>query len=428
MNQLDVCLHDRLVGMLERAEQGRLRFSYSPEVPTDPSPPLSLSLPVRAEPYEDEECRGYFSGLLPEGGFLRAVARAFGVSASNAFSVLDAIGGECAGAVSLAPAGTARPAPGGVRWLDAAGLHDLIAESPERVLAEGFDGEGLRLSLAGAQEKLPVIFGGGRVGITAGEPPSTHIIKLPIEGFSDTVPNESYCLALAAASGLTVCDAEARTASPTAFFGEPPEGSIPFLQVRRYDRTAEEPVRRIHQEDFCQALGHPPDIKYEAEGGPGVSDCARLISQHSAVPARDRLAFAEALLFNLVIGNCDAHAKNYSLILEGEGAPRLAPLYDLLSTAIYPRLSRRLAMRLGGENRPEYIRPRHLERMAADLGMRPLALQRRANDLCERVEAALPVADERVAGDFLEPKVHTQIRSRVESGIKLLRGAATSEQ
>lgn len=428
MRQLDVRLHDILVGALERTDQGRLRFSYAPETPPDLAPPLSLSMPVRPEPYEDDECRGYFSGLLPEGGFLRAVARAFGVSASNAFSVLDAIGGECAGAVSLSPAGAGRPGPGSPRWLDARELYDLLAGSPGRVLAAGFDGEGLRLSLAGAQEKLPVMFARGQIAITGGEPPSTHIIKLPIEGFRDTVPNESYCLALAGESGLNAVEAGARTASPTAFIGEPPEDSIPFLQGTRYDRRLEAPITRIHQEDFCQALGRPPEVKYEAEGGPDVADCAELISRHSAVPARDRLAFADALLFNVVVGNLDAHSKNYSLILEGDDAPRLAPLYDVLSTSVYPGLTRKLAMKLGGEDRPEYIRPRHLERLAADLGMRAAPLRRRANDLCGRIEVALPGVDERVAGDFRHAEIHERIRGRVVDGIRLLRDATASTQ
>jgi len=427
VRHLDVHLHDTLVGALERTDQGRLRFSYMPGTPENLEPPLSLSLRVRAEPYEDGECRGYFSGLLPEGGFLRAVARAFGVSASNAFSVLDAIGGECAGAVSLSPAGTGRPpTPGGPRWLDERELYEILDGSPERVMAAGLDGEGLRLSLAGAPEKLPVIFGGGRIAITGGEPPSTHILKLPIAGFRDTVPNESYCLALADASGLNVAGAIARIASPNAFIDEAPEDSIPFLQVTRYDRATEAPIARIHQEDFCQALGRPPEVKYEAEGGPNVADCAALIGRHSAVPARDRLAFAEALLFNLVIGNLDAHSKNYSLILEGGDTPRLAPLYDLLSTSIYPGLSRKLAMKFGGENRPEYIRPRHLERLATDLGMRAAPLRRRAKDLCERIEVALPLADERVAGDFRHGETHEKVRERIGEGIRLLRGAAAS--
>lgn len=423
MKQLDVHLHDELVGRLERVEQGRLRFAYLPGVPSDLRPPLSLSLPVREEAYEDGECRGYFSGLLPEGGFLRAVARAFGVSASNAFAVLDAIGGECAGAVSLAPLGSPPPATGGPRSVDPAELYKLLSESPERVLAEGFDGEGLRLSLAGAQEKLPVIFDGGEVSITGGEPPSTHIIKLPIRGFEDTVANEGYCLALAAASGLDAVAGRPRVARPLASADDALE-PIPFLQVTRYDRTPGLRAGRIQQEDFCQALGRPPELKYEAEGGPSVADCAGLISRHSAVPARDRLAFADALLFNVAVGNHDAHSKNYSLILEGDDAPRLAPLYDLVSTAVYPGLTRRLAMRFGGENRPEYIRPRHLERMASDLGMRPVGLRRRADDLCERIDSALPVADEQAAGCFEHPEVHARIHDRVRSGIKLLRDLA----
>jgi len=423
MSRLDVHLHEKRVGRLERTDQGRLRFSYLPHVEAGQQPPLSLSLPVRPEPFDDDECRGYFSGLLPEGGFLRGVARAFGVSASNAFSVLNAIGGECAGAVSLAPPEAERPTPGGPRWLDSPKLYELLAESPEHAMAVGLDGEGLRLSLAGAQEKLPVMFGGGRIGITAGDPPSTHIVKLPIAGYADTVANESYCLALARAGELDAAEAGARIASPTAYVAEPPEGAIPYLQVTRYDRTPEDPVRRIHQEDLCQALGVAPELKYEAEGGPGVADCIGLLERHSAVPAKDRLAFADALLFNLIIGNHDAHSKNYSLILEGDSAPRLAPLYDLLSTSIYPGLPRKLAMGLGGENRPDYFRQRHVERLAADLGMRPTALRRRAGDLCDRVDAALSAADEQVAGDFLDGRTHERIRARVAAGLRLVRAA-----
>ncbi len=200
--------------------------------------------------------------------------------------------------------------------------------------------------------------------------------------------------------------------------------SIPFLQVTRYDRVEGPPFRRIHQEDFCQALGRPPEEKYEADGGPTVAACAALIGRHSAVPARDRLAFCDALLFNLVIGNNDAHAKNYSLLLEGPESPRLAPLYDLLSTAVYPGVSRKLAMRYGGESRRDYIRPRHLERLAEDLGMRPPALRRRAHALCERVEGARPAVDDSARAEFANPKVLERIQQCVEGGLRLLREAA----
>ncbi|MFN8152172.1 MAG: type II toxin-antitoxin system HipA family toxin [Solirubrobacterales bacterium] len=424
MSALDVHLHDRRLGTLERIEGGRLRFTYDGGVEADMRPPLSLSLPVRTEAYEDAECRGYFSGLLPEGGFLRGVARAFGVSASNAFSVLDAIGGECAGAVSLSPSGAERPAAGGPRWLDPPELYEVLAQTPERIMATGIDGEGLRLSLAGAQEKLPVMFEGGRVGVTGGDPPSTHIVKLPIPGYQDTVANENYCLALAAASGLTVAESDARSSGASDASDEA-DDSIPFLLVTRYDRV-EGPVRRLHQEDLCQALGRPPEVKYEAEGGPSVRDCADLMTRHSAIPARDRLAFCDALLFNLVIGNHDAHSKNYSLLLEGPDTPRLASLYDLLSTAIYPNLSRKLAMRYGGEDRPGYIERRHLDRLAQDLGMRGPALARRAAALADRVEAGVPLADERAAAHFRDPEILAKIKDRVEAGLKILRRATVS--
>lgn len=421
MSRLDVHLHVPRVGVLERVEQSRLRFTYRGEPEALRGlPPLSLSLPLRREPFSDEECRGFFSGLLPEGGFLRAVARAFGVSASNPFAVLEAIGGECAGAISLAPPGAGPPSPREPWWPSPFELVDVLQRSPGRVLQAGVGdhGEGLRLSLAGAQDKLPVVFAEGRIGITRGNPPSTHIVKLPIEGFPDTVANEQLCLALARASGLDAAEAVARRAD-----GEQAKGPhLRYLLVTRYDRRAEPPAR-LHQEDVCQALGVPPELKYQAEGGPTVADCASLIARHSAVPARDRLAFADALIFNLLIGNHDAHAKNYSLMLEGPDAPRLAPLYDLLSTSVYPDLSRKLAMKLGGENRPVYIRGRHLDRLAGELNMRPRAFRRRAADLAARVTAALPEVAERLATNFDHPSTLQHITDQVQAAARRLRSA-----
>jgi hypothetical protein len=148
----------------------------------------------------------------------------------------------------------------------------------------------------------------------------------------------------------------------------------------------------VHQEDFCQALGLVPAVKYEKEGGPGVADCADLIRRHCSAPARDITAFLDALLFNFVIANYDAHSKNYSLLLDGPGSIRLAPLYDLLSTAVFQGTDRKLAMKYGGENRPSYVRGRHLDRMAADLDVKPSLVRRRAGLMAERVQASVEAA------------------------------------
>lgn len=438
MNALDVLLHEDRVGRLERAEQGRLRFRYLDSWIGAEGAPLSLSLPVRSEPFENDDSRPFFGGLLPEGDFLRAVARAFGVSATNPFAVLAAIGGECAGAVSLARVDAEPPTSRAPHWLDASELHQLITDLPRRPLLAGGGEDGLRLSLAGVQDKLPVIFGGGRVGITRGSPPSTHIIKLPDTRFEDMVANEAYCLAIATHAGLDVVDAGARIATGHGSF-EPREDDKQYLLVWRYDRLDPEGrgitpasaatylypahARRIHQEDLCQALGVVAEDKYEADGGPGIAACAELIRQHAAAPAVDLLAFVDAVLFNFLIGNHDAHSKNFSLLLEGERARRLSPLYDLISTAAYQGLSRKMAMKIGGEYRPEWVRGRHLERMATDLGMSGPAVRERAEALCDRVLSAREAAATELGSPFEDRPIVRRIHDLISDRVGLLRAA-----
>lgn len=418
MTALDVYLHEEQVGRLERLPQARLRFAYAPARIAGEGQPLSLGLPVRDEAYDDAECRPFFSGLLPEGGFLRAIARAFHVSAGNPFSVLAEIGGECAGAVSLAspdvepPFASASPPT----WPGEGDLATLLAELPGRPLLFGIDGEdeSLRLSLAGAQDKLPVLVVEGKIGITRGDPPSTHIVKTPVADIDGMVANEAFCMALARAVGLAV--AETRPIRVDAQEG---------LLVTRYDRSRDgSTVRRIHQEDLCQALCRLPEQKYEADGGPGVEACADLLRRHSAAPAVDLLAFLDALTFNFAIGNGDAHAKNYSLLLEGEQAPRLAPLYDLLSTRAYGRrFGRKMAMKYGGEYRFDRIRGRHLQRLARELGISESVAQSRVLDLCERAVEAMPAARRSLPDTWQGEAVIDVIEEVVRDSAERLRGA-----
>lgn len=418
MNVLDVYLHDDRAGLLERGDSGAIRFTYDPGWLAAAETPISLSLPLRVEPYEDPECRPFFKGLLPEGEFLRAVARTFHISADNPFTVLQEIGGECAGAVSLvAPGGeppfASAPDP---QWLAEAELATLLAELPSRPLLSGpEDDEGVRLSLAGTRDKLPVLIQEDRVGITRGRPPSTHIVKVPPAGLEGFVANEAYCMALAREVGLTVA-----TAVPLR------AGDLEALSVERYDRFREgSEVRRVHQEDFCQASGLPPEMKYEAEGGPGVADCARLIRAHGATPGLTALALLDALLFNFLIGNADAHAKNYSLLLEGPRTPQLAPLYDLLSTRAYGRqFGRKMGMKYGGEYRPEKVRGRHLDRMGEDLGITARGVLIHANDLAERTLRAREAARESLPAGWRDEPIIDMIDEIVAEFADLLRRAA----
>lgn len=401
MTTLNVYFHSDLAGRLERLPGAELGFAYETVwAATADRTPLSLSLPLREEPFGDVECRPFFSGLLPEGEFLKAIARAFHISAGNPFNVLAEIGGECAGAVSLVSPGeeppfVAAPPP---RWLGGSEMGELLAELPSRPLLFGVDqeDEGLRLSLAGARDKLPVLARKDQLGITQGRPPSTHLVKAPIPDVNGMVANEAFCMALANEAGLTVAEATPIRA-----------GEQEGLLVTRYDRARDgETVHRIHQEDFCQALGCLPEQKYESEGGPGVEACASLLHRSSAAPAVDLLGFLDALIFNLLIGNADAHAKNYSLLLEGNGTPRLAPLYDLLSTRVYGRrFGRKMAMKYGGEYRPERIRGRHLDRLAGELGIASRRVRIRAHALAGIVTTSAERAQQRLPLEWQDSEV-----------------------
>lgn len=419
MTALDVYLHEDLVGALERHEQARLAFQYTPEWVERGGEALSLSLPLREEPFGDEECRPFFAGLLPEGEFLRSIARFFQVSAENPFSVLSEIGGECAGAVSLASPGSEPPFlnAAGPRWLGEDELARLLADMPSPTLIDegGEEGGGFRLSLAGTRDKLSVLRERDRIGVTRGRPPSTHIIKKPVAELKGMVANEAYCLSLAAESGLVTA-----TASPLA------AGEQEGLLVRRYDRRQLDggEVVRIHQEDFCQALGVLPDLKYQAEGGPSIAACAALIREHVSAPAVDLPRFLDALLFNLLIGNTDAHGKNFSLLLDGDGAPALAPLYDLLSARAYWPFERKMAMKYGDEYRGDRIRGRHLDRLASELEIAPAGVRRRARGIGERVMTASPKARERLPEPWRGAEVLDSIDQLVKDSAEEIRRAA----
>jgi len=420
VTELEVFLHDEPIGRLRRLPQARLRFTYDPGWVGAGGRPLSLSLPTRPEPYEDEECGPFFEGLLPEGDFLRAVARTFAVSADNPFSVLAEIGGECAGAVSVGPIGggvpgSTSPPP---HWLPEPELESLLDEMPERplVLLERVEEEdGIRISLAGAHDKTGVLCHEHEVGLTAGRPPSTHILKLPIARVAEPIANEAYCMTLAAEIGLDTAAVE-----PWLI------GDHEFLLVRRYDRTADGDAR-IHQEDFCQALGIAPTEKYEGEGGPGIAACATLLRRYVAVPAVDIVEFIDGVLFNFLIGNHDAHAKNFSLMLDGAGAIRLAPFYDLLSTAVFDGTRRKLAMRLGGENRPKYLRRRHLVRLAGELEVRPSLVSRRIDLAVAAVRSSQDAARIRLPLAFQDRPVIERIDAVIEERAeRLLKARAES--
>jgi serine/threonine-protein kinase HipA len=384
---LDIWWDGRLVGKLTQDRHGELGFAYAPDwLDDEAAQPLSASLPKRAEPFTRRECRPFFGGLLPEEGQRDAAAQALGVSRANDFALLDRLGGDVAGALQLLPPGEVpatlapdqRPTP-----LDDAGLIRVLDALPVRPLLAGE--EGLRLSLAGAQSKVPVVLLDEEVALPAPGQATTHILKPPISRFAATTENEAFVMRLAAAIGLDVAPAEARTVQDRS-----------FLLVHRYDRAigADGIVRRIHQEDFCQALGVPPETKYASEGGPTFKDCFALLRRVAARPAVDVLKLLDAVIFNVIAGNADAHGKNFSILYDAEG-PRLAPLYDLLATVAYPDLSPKFAMKIGKRATLAELDAKGWAAFAADTGLGLPLIRRRVAEISKEVlEKAAAVAEE----------------------------------
>jgi serine/threonine-protein kinase HipA len=373
---LEVYLDGTLAGALLRKDNGNLQFRYDEAYVEAKASPLSLNLPLRTEAYPHRDCLAFFGNLLPEEDVRAQIALATGISAANDYRLLERFGGDVAGAVTLLPSDRPdqEPEPDSLETLSRERLDEVLTQLPQRPLAVDEKGE-VRMSLAGAQSKLPVVEVDGAFALPHGSGhPTTHILKPEPSRFPGLVANEFFCMRLAAAVGLQVAEVtRAETSS-----------GLPFLIVARYDRDlTHEPIRRLHQEDICQALGKLYVEKYQHEGGPNVRDTMALIDK-SAVPARDREQFWMALVFNVLIGNCDAHGKNYSLLYYSP-APSLAPLYDLLSTAVYGELTKRLAMSINGATELEEVTPAAWAQLAEEVGFAPRFLKQRMEPFVEQV-------------------------------------------
>lgn len=377
IKSLSVWWEGAVVGALRIDEHGDLAFAYGEEWLAAPQKPaVSISLPKRTEPFDRRQTRPFFAGLLPEEGQRAAVARALGVSEANDFRLLEQLGGDVAGALTLWPEGEDPPVPQGVAATEPLtddSLVQILDTLPTRPFLAG--DEGIRLSLAGAQQKLPVVVINGRIGLPAPGQPSTHILKPPIPNLPSTTENEALAMRLAAAIGLPTAPLEPRRT-----------GERPYLLVERYDRevAADGAIRRLHQEDFCQALGIAPEKKYASEGGPTFASCFDLARRACGQPAPAVLRLLDAAIFNVTVGNADAHGKNYSLLYRPEGIG-FAPLYDLMCTVAYPQVHAKLAMKVGKRATLETFTPTTWTDFAREIGMGAPFVRRRATALAELI-------------------------------------------
>lgn len=396
MSKLTIYVNGEKVGILYQDDQELISFKYDLSwLSSDHAIPLSRNLPLQREGFRGKQVRAFFAGLLPEQEPRAKIARVLGISEGNDFAMLERIGGECAGAITALPKDVEYSKKEATseecHELSENELIEIVEELPRRPLMAGR--AGVRLSLAGAQDKLPVIFKDGRISLPLGNTPSTHIIKPEPNRFPGLVANEVFCMTLAARVGLNVPKVSVVTV-----------GERPCILIERYDRIIEAgKVQRVHQEDFCQALGYPPERKYQEEGGPGIRDIVKLIREWSSISVLDLTAFLEGLTFNAFVGNADAHGKNYSF-LYGDGEKRLAPFYDLVCTLAWPEISSNMAMKIGGCKQINHLENAHWQKMAKECNIGWPMLREKLSSLAERISVELPstveTVQEMVATDF----------------------------
>lgn len=390
-----LAVHEGTVAARIERRGERLTLRYEPTWRERGPFPLSLSLPLAAATHEGAAVHAYLANLLPDNAqVLESWGTRFHVSARSPFRLLTHVGQDCAGAFAFLPPDALdahREQPGDVHWIDEAEVADRLRALRTDIGRWRRDDDEGQFSLAGAQAKIALFGRNGRWGVPSGRTPTTHILKPPIPGFEGHVENEHFCLELAHALGLRTARSEVRR------FGD--EVAI---VVERFDRadssklpeaatTTRGAVLRLHQEDLCQALGVPPERKYQNDGGPSVAQITELLRARSSDAASDVERFRDALLFHWLIAGTDAHAKNYSLLHAAEGRLRLAPLYDVASALPYPDLDAqrlKLAMKMGNTYRLRDIGRAALTRMASEMKLDPGATLARAQELADSLPTA----------------------------------------
>ena len=359
---LDVRLDgfDEPIGVLIRDDHARLAFVYYREYLLGAAPiPLSLSLPLSEEPYADAVCRAFFGNLLQErNDTLQHLMDRQGIARDDIASLLLHLGKDCPGAVSvLAQGSPAAKIPGNFQTdyapLEIADVEQIVTALHEKEpLPAQMDDPS---PIAGVQSKIAIaVLPSGKFAlpIRNSGAPTTHILKVSSKRRRNETRLEAIAMALSVEFGVD-----------TASSRNIELAGINCLLVERYDRLIDESghVVRLHQEDFAQALGLPYSMKYERNGRANSKFDAKAIAaviNASANPARMRLQIITATVFDMLIGNVDAHAKNFSLLNRPDGTAVFSPRYDLVPTAMFEEFTDEFAYSIGAA--------RHLAELTAD--------------------------------------------------------------
>lgn len=393
-----------LVGSLTQDQQGILQFQYdSSWLKNDNARPISQSFPLISQKFQRQDCIAFFSGLLPEKEKRQRVARNLGVYESDDFSLLQHLGGDCAGALTFVSTDDSLLyEEDDYCFLSDGELTQTLDMLPENPLLAG--GTGIRLSLAGTQPKIPVFVGkNNEIAIPLETAPSNYIMKLPSLKQPSSIINESFCLSLARLWGIPVVDTKLDRLDDRV-----------YLSVQRYDRigTHSGGIERLHQEDFCQALSVCSEEKYRVT----FQKSFDLVRRCSSVPVADLLTLFDYLLFNFLVGNNHAHGKSFSLLHTPSGV-RLAPLYGTYSTILYSTHRPEMAMAIGGEYDRTKVGAPHWQKLAGEIDMSyPLVrahILQRTNELL-KIMGGLEVPEKSVIAHQIIRQTSEQCRHVID--------------
>lgn len=384
------------VGHVDVAADGSLSLRYADRwLQTSGAFPLSVTMPLRVEPYPSAVISPWLANLLPEEEQLLVLTRSLGLDQADVLAVLAEIGGDTAGALSFGATSDR------AQWAYAPLTSFYDTDDPFLALERHFEDlgrrpflvgeEGVRQSLAGGQKKsaLAVLGPDGRpvlrlpeegdvLAVPLNGAPSTLIVKPDNPNLPGITENEVWCLRMAQAVGVEAAHATVLQSSKRTAIG-----------VLRYDRRVGQSgqLLRLHQEDFAQANGLPPGRKYERGTLPGLN-LRTLLATGRHVSASDALALLDQVIFNILVANTDAHAKNYSLILPVGAPPRLAPLYDVSTVLSWPHVAKTYAQSIDGKKRrPDMIAGRHWEAIAREIGYRPTDVKNRVRQIVDAMVA-----------------------------------------
>ena len=407
--KLNVFFGNKKAGSLESTENRGVIFVYDEKYLNDKtSVPLSASLPLQREEFSQKQCIPFFSGLLPEEDSRKKIADYLHISETSTLKLLEALGGECAGLISILSEDDLFSKETSYKLdsknyepLDDNRLLEFIEKMNTRPLIKADDK--LRLSLAGAQEKLALAKINGEWYLPLNGSPSTHILKPARTGsLSSLAQNEYICMKLAKSFGLPVPDVDLLKIAEKDIF-----------VVERYDRIKEaDSIQRLHQEDFCQALGIMSTTKYQNDGGPGIIDIFNTILKVCTVPALESQKFLRYVLFNYVIGNCDSHGKNYSMLYKNNRV-ELSPLYDVVSTIIYSGLTEKLSMKIGKHYEIQKVTQEDFSLLAESLNLKYSVFSKIFDDFAKKYITAFEELknNEKISRDILN-SIFQVVKSR----------------